>query len=139
MSDDGYSSADDEVCDGDMKIFAALEKFEEREQNIAEEILHSIICSSDHLDWKEDSMEIKIDGRVVRGSNIIDLVQYLLYPEDANIAEPSALFEFVKALKMIGLEPDWVCNEKVAAELEEYESDSSSEEESTEEENEDSD
>ena len=38
MSDDGYSSADDEVCDGDMKIFAALEKFEEREQNIAEEI-----------------------------------------------------------------------------------------------------
>ena len=40
---------------------------------------------------------------------------------------------------MIGLEPDWVCNEKVAAELEEYESDSSSEEESTEEENKDSD
>ena len=122
------SDCSEEECYFHSKFFDAVQNFNDEEMKPALEILHAILCSTDILDWN-DKMELIVDRRTVRGSNIIDLIQYLLYPESTNISNPQGLNEFVKGLVRIGLESDLVRNETIAKQLDEVDSDEESDDE----------
>ena len=108
------------LCHDSMKFFTALMKFDKKEKSHAEQILHTIACSTDYIDWHAETMEAIINKRVLRGSNIVDLVQYLLYTGRENRGEPHGLQDFVEALKRIRMESRWVLNKTIASELNEY-------------------
>ena len=135
MSD--YS--DEEECYFHSKFFEALQSFNDEEMKPALEILHAILCSTDILDWN-DKMELVVDKRTVRGTHIVDLVQYLLYPESMELSKPRGLEEFVKGLLKIGLESDWIENEAISKQLDDIVSSEESDEDmESEEENDDED
>ena len=119
------SDCSEEECYFHSKFFDAVQNFNDEEMKPALEILHAILCSTDILDWN-DKMELVVDRRTVRGSNIIDLIQYLLYLESTDISNPQGLNEFVKGLVRIGLESDLVRNETIANQLDEVDSEEES-------------
>ena len=125
MSESEYSS-DGSIDGDDLKLFNTLMKIERDVQYGAEEILNAILCSSDDMDWHEDTLELIVEGRKIRKTNIIDLVEYLCYSENGNIENPHGLKIFIEALKNIGLDSEWVKNESIAKYLEKSESDASS-------------
>ena len=49
-------------------------------QGIGEEVLHAISCGRHLLSWN-DKFEIEIENRPIPRTNIVDLVQYIVYPE----------------------------------------------------------
>ena len=123
----GEESPDMECSSHDsMKFFTTLMKFNKNEMSNAEEILHTIACSTDYIDWNAETMEVIVNKKVLKGSNIVELVEYLLYTENENKDETFGLSEFVEALKEIGLESKWIFNRKIASELNEYDSSDSS-------------
>ena len=109
-----------------LQVFNALMKFNKDEMSHAEEILHTIACSTDYIDWDATSMEVIINKIVLKGSSIIDLVRYLLYTESENEDEPIGLENFVEVHKQIGMESKWILNKTIASELNEYDSSESS-------------
>ena len=114
-------SDDDDFPRG--KIFGALICFGEDERKNATQILHAILCNTDILNWKENTLEIIVNSRPMRNTNIVDLIQYILSSEDEGVPKPFGLEEFVEALKRTGLESEWVKNEAIADELDTVDSD----------------
>ena len=83
-------------------------------QGIGEEVLHARACSKDIIYWNEN-LQLVVEGSVVRGSNIIELLTFILYPEeyddenpDENI--PEGFDDFLYGLRKIELESQWVRN-----------------------------
>ena len=85
-----------------------------------EEILHAILCGPSHLDWDKD-LRLIVDGRVIQKTNIIELVEHLLYPERENADSLHGFNVFVDELNKIGLESHWVKNEYANGKLDENE------------------
>ena len=57
----------------------------------------------------------------------------MIYPENSEIDEPYALSKFVEALKIVGIDSDWIRHEGIAAELRNDDSASSSSEDESDE------
>ena len=81
-------------------------------QGIGEEVLHAISCSRQLVSWN-DKLQLVIHNRSVPRTNIFELVQYILYPENKDTSQPRGFDVFLEALKEIGLESQWVRNETV--------------------------
>ena len=81
-------------------------------QGIGEEVLQAISCSRQLLSWN-NQLQLVIDNRSVPRTNIVELVQYILYPESKDTSQPRGFEVFLDALKEIGLESQWVRNETV--------------------------
>ena len=81
-------------------------------QGIGEEVLHAISCSRQILSWN-NQLQLVIHNRSVPRTNIVELVQYILYPESKDTSQPRGFEIFLEALKEIGLESQWVRNETV--------------------------
>ena len=84
-------------------------------RGIGEEVIHAISCRKKNVGWN-DKLELTINQRPIPNTNIVDLIQYILYPEDDDddIVEPPRGFNsFVEGLKTIGLESQWIRNEYV--------------------------
>ena len=104
-----------------MKVRDILRLLPREVQGIGEEVLHAMACGKDILYWNEN-LQLVARGSVVRGSNIIELLKFILYPEeydeespDENI--PEGFDEFMNGLKKIELESQWVRNARVIAAL----------------------
>ena len=91
-------------------------------QGIGEEVLQAISCSRQLLSWN-NQLQLVIDNRSVPRTNIVDLVQYILYPESKDTSQPRGFEVFLDALKEIGLESQWVRNETVINALDNNEND----------------
>ena len=89
-----------------------LERLPKDVQGIGEEVLQAISCSRQLLSWN-NQLQLVIDNRSVPRTNIVDLVQYILYPESKDTSQPRGFEVFLDALKEIGLESQWVRNETV--------------------------
>ena len=88
-------------------------------RGIGEEVIHAISCGKMLMGWN-DRLQLTIHGRAIPNTNIVDLIQYILYPEpdDDDTTEPPHGFDtFVEGLKSIGLESQWVRNEYVIEQL----------------------
>ena len=92
-------------------------------RGIGEEVLQTIACGKKLLSWN-DKLQLVIDDRPIPNTNIVDLVQYILYPErEDGTNPPHGLDSFVEELKRVGLEPQWVRNESVIDALNDNEHD----------------
>ena len=89
-----------------------LEQIPKNVQGIGEEVLHAISCGRHLLSWN-DKLQLVINNRPVPRTNIVDLVQYILYPESEDAEPPRGFDTFLEGLKEIGLESQWVRNETV--------------------------
>ena len=99
-----------------IKLYSILFHLPSGVQDDAEELLHTIECSNENIDW-DDDYRLIVDGRTYYHTNMIELVSYLLYPADYRLERPKGLDIFVDALKDIGLDSKWVKNEDVIDEL----------------------
>ena len=88
----------------------------------AKEILNAMLTSNNVIGW-DRKLRLIVDGRVLPGTNIANLVAHVLYPHDERISDPRGFDIFVQGLKDIGLESEWVDNENVKSVLESIEDD----------------
>ena len=100
-----------------MKVRDILRLLPHDVQGIGEEVLHAMACGKDIIYWNEN-LQLVVEGSVVRGSNIIELLTFILYPEeydeenpDENI--PEGFVDFLYGLRKIELESQWVRNARV--------------------------
>ena len=67
------------------------------DNNNAEELIHCILTSTDILTWNLQG-EIVYKGQNIRGTNIVDLLQYTVLRYNTEIPEPTGLNIFLKGL-----------------------------------------
>ncbi len=99
----------------------------------AEEILHSILTSSDILTWNSQG-EIVYRGHDIRGTDIADLLRYCVTHYNPDVPEHYGMNIFLKGLTSLEIDKGLIVNKKVLAKLArmQHESeDSQSEEEDT--------
>ena len=101
-----------------IKLYSILIHLPSDVQDDAEEILHTIECSNENIDW-DDDYRLIVNDRTYYHTDMIELVSYLMYPTDDRLEKPKGLDIFVDALKDIGLDSKWVKNEDVIQELDE--------------------
>ena len=99
-------------------MYDVLKLLHPRVREPGEQILHAILCGRKILDW-DRFLRINVDERPVEKSNLVDLLNYLLYPYDSGVKKPKGYNKFLRALSTIKLEPTWLENEEVRSELEE--------------------
>ena len=96
-----------------------LQRLPKEVRGIGEEVLHAISCGKQLVGWN-DKLELTIKQRPIPNTNIVNLIQYILYPEtdDEDMVKPPRGFNsFIEALKSIGLESQWVRNDYVIKQL----------------------
>ena len=121
-SDSGSGSDSDMEHEHSPKMQSVLRKLPVAVRGIGEEVLHAISCGTKLMDWNR-RYRLLINERVVPDTNIVELIRYALYPSEHDANEPRGLDAFVRGLKTIGLEAQWVRNRHVIDELEASESD----------------
>ena len=85
-------------------------------RGIGEEVINAMACSQQILSWNE-KLELYKDYKTVPGTNIVQLLEYILYPQDEDALPPTGFDEFLDGLKKIELESQWVRNADVIEEL----------------------
>ena len=82
------------------------------DKNNAEELLHCILTSTDILTWNLQG-EIVYKGQNIRGTNIVDLLQYIVLPYNTEIPEPAELNIFFKGLAKLEIDKSLIVNGRV--------------------------
>ena len=108
-SDQGNS---DEHC----RIQDILEYLNLNKSNSAEELLQSILTSTDILTWNSKG-EIVYKGHDIRGTDIVDLVRYCLMPYNQDIPEPAGLSLFLKGLAELEIDKSLIAIGRVLTRL----------------------
>ena len=57
-------------------------------RGIGEEVINAMACSKEILSWTE-KLELCKDQETVLGANIVQLLEYILYPQDENSKPPA--------------------------------------------------
>ena len=99
-----------------MKMEEVLRLLPHDVRGIGEEVLNAMICGPKVLSWT-DKLELRSMGDVVPGTNLVHLLEYILYPEEEDSEPPRGFEQFLKGLKKIELESQWVRNASVIEEL----------------------
>jgi hypothetical protein len=82
------------------------------DKNNAEELLHCILAFTDILTWNLQG-EIVYKGQNIRGTNIVDLLQYTVLPYKTEIPEPAGLNIFLKGLATLEIDKSLIVNGRV--------------------------
>ena len=99
-----------------MKATDILQLLPRDVRGIGEEVINAMVCGSKVLSWNE-KLELFKAGKAVPGTNIIRLLEYILYPEEEGSIPPRGFDQFLEGLKKIELESQWVRNTSVIKEL----------------------
>ena len=86
------------------------------EKHNAEEILHSMLTSTDILTWNSVG-EIVYRGHDIRGTDIADILRYCLTQYDPDVPEPYGMDTFLKGLASLEIDKGLILNEKVLTKL----------------------
>ncbi len=78
----------------------------------AEEILHSILTSTDILTWNSQG-EIVYRGHDIRGTDIADLLRYCVTHYNPDVPEPYGMNIFLKGLTSLEIDKGLIGNKKV--------------------------
>ena len=100
-----------------MKVRDILRLLSRDVQGIGEEVLHAMACGRDILYWNEN-LQLVVEGSIVCGSNIIELLTFILYPEEYDEENPDenlteGIADFLYGLRKIELESQWGRNARV--------------------------
>ena len=98
------------------RIQDILEYLNLNNNNSAEELLQSILTSTDILTWNSKG-EIVYKGHDIRGTDIVDLVRYCLMPYNQDIPELAGLSLFLKGLAELEIDKSLISNGRVLIRL----------------------
>ena len=79
------------------------------DKNNAEELLHCILTSTDIFTWNLQGKFV-YKGQNIRGTNIVDLLQYTVLPYNTEIPEPAGLNIFLKGLAKLEIDKSLIVN-----------------------------
>ena len=88
--------------------------------NRASELLHSIATSKDILFWTPHGQLLK---RIIPGTNIAELLEYVLLPHNDDVTKPRALNTFLDGLAELRIDKGLIKNKKFLSDLKEKEKD----------------
>ena len=86
--------------------------------NRASELLHSIATSKDILFWTPHGQLLK---RIIPGTNIAELLEYVLLPHNDDVTKPRALNTFLDGLAELRIDKGLIKNKKFLSDLKEKE------------------
>ena len=78
----------------------------------AENLLHMMANSKDILSWDING-QLKFHQRTIRNSQLSDLLEYILLPEETDIQPPIGLSTFTKGLAELGVDKSMIKNHTV--------------------------
>ena len=78
----------------------------------ARNLIDAMLMSTKEIGW-DSEQQLIVNGKVHHGTDIVKLISYVMSPADQEFKKPLGLKIFVKALKKIGLEQDYVKNKDV--------------------------
>jgi len=90
-------------------------------RGIGEEVLEAIACGGEVIDWN-DRLELVYWGKPIKKTNFPDLLEYILYPEVEGQQHTYGFKKFMKGLKKIKLESQWIRNASVIENLDQHDS-----------------
>ena len=93
-----------------------LEYLNLNNNNSAEELLQSILISTDILTWNSKG-EIVYRGHDIRETGIVDLVRYCLMPYNQDIPESAGLSLFLKGLAGLEIDKSLIADGRVLTRL----------------------
>ena len=108
-SDQGHS-------DEHWRIQDILEYLNLNNNNSAEELLQSILTSTDVLAWNSKE-EIVYKGHDIRETDIVVLLLYCLMPYNQDIPESAGLSLFLKGLAELEIDKSFIANGRVLTRL----------------------
>lgn len=82
----------------------------------ASELLHSIAASKDILFWTPRGQLLR-NQRIIPVTNISELVEYVLLPQNDDVVKPRALKTFIDWLSELGIDKRLIQNKRILAEL----------------------
>lgn len=78
----------------------------------ARNLVDAMLMSTKEIGW-DSNHQLIVNGKVYHGTDIVRLITHVMSPADPGFKKPIGLNVFVKALKKIGLEPDYVKNKDI--------------------------
>ena len=78
----------------------------------ARNLIDAMLMSTKEIGW-DSEQQLIVNGKVYHGADIVKLITHVMSPADKEFKKPPGLNIFVKALKKIGLEQDYVKNKDV--------------------------
>ena len=88
----------------------------------ASELLHSIATSKDILFWTPRGQLLR-NKRIIPGTNIAELLEYVLLPHNDDVTKPRALNTFLDGLAELRIDKGLIKNKKFLSDLKEKEKD----------------
>lgn len=103
-------------------IARSVDKFRQRFENLKRHFaslgfrhpfLHKIIeefiqPAGNQVNWRDDTYELILDGRLLPETNFARALHFLLAPEDLNDRMPTGAVELATKLREIGVPPGWL-------------------------------
>ena len=78
----------------------------------ARNLIDAMLMSTKEIGW-DSEQQLIVNGKVYHGTDIVKLIAYVMSPADKEFKKPLGSKIFVRALKKIGLEQDYVKNKDV--------------------------
>ena len=85
-------------------------------RQMASNLLHSMAASKDVLFWTPCGQLLR-NQRIIPVTNISDLVEYVLLPQNDDVVKPRALKTFIDGLAELGIDKRLIQNKRILAEL----------------------
>ena len=82
----------------------------------ASELLHSMAASKDILFWTPRGQLLRNKG-IIPVTNIPDLAEYVLLPDNNDVTKPRALNTFLDGLEELGIDKGLIKNKKLLSDL----------------------
>ena len=79
-------------------------------------LLHSMAASKDILFWTPRGQLLR-NQRIIPVTNISDVVEYVLLPQNDDVVKPRALKTFIDGLAELGIDKRLIQNKRILAEL----------------------
>ena len=82
----------------------------------ASDLLHSMAASKDILFWTPRGQLLR-NQRIIPVTNISELVEYVLLPQNDDVVKPRALRTFIDGLAELGIDKRLIQNKRILSEL----------------------
>ena len=115
--EDTNASEDEESDNEEPRIKDVLEGLSQLvSRQKASDLLHSMAASKDILFWTPRGQLLR-NQRIIPVTNISELVEYVLLPQNDDVVKPRALKTFIDGLAELGINKRLIQNKRILAEL----------------------
>ena len=115
---EGTNASEDEESDNEepriKDVLEGLSQLVSRQK--ASDLLHSMAASKDILFWTPRGQFLR-NQRIIPVTNISELVEYVLLPQNDDVVKPRALKTFIDGLAELGINKRLIQNKRILAEL----------------------